>query len=1097
MKKSNHQILLRSMRFFAVSMLIVLTVRHIAVAGNEQQAVRFLQQGIAITGTVTDESGIPVPGVTVLVEGAGRGVVSDAGGKYAITVPDGNAVLVFSSVGYIVQQVIVGDQTVIDIALPEDARQLEEVVVVGYGTQRKANLTGATAVINMEKTLGDRPVTNIGAALQGTIPGLHITGSAVPGSSKSFNIRGTTSINGSPGPLILVDNVESQIDLVNPEDIETVTVLKDAASSAIYGARAAFGVILITTKKSGKNQKITLNYNNHFAFEKVTNRLEQASVEQYVRAANEWNPGGGWAWSGQPYGIWLDYINDYQSDPQAFEEKAKQNGDWFNARWGMYVPQTGSGAGKYFYLKNNDGSNEIFDKYGFQQTHNISASGGSDKIIYRLSFGYLDNNGPLKTDKDNYQRINVASYVSADITPWLNTSIDVRYARGNQRTFETHSTYRSAIYQTNYFRFLPGADNWTAANDLNGTVYLTTAPLNYILHGNPDAIRTENPRIFSRTLFTPFKGFQGVFEYTFDENVYDKKSFPASLSMRTDQMNENPAADPAFRNDKSTVRYNSLNAYASYELALAGKHNFKLMGGFSQEQRYYELLWSSRKNIINTDTPSISGATGEIQAGDNYTDFAIRSGFFRFNYHYDNKYLLEVNGRYDGSSRFPKDTRFGFFPSASVGWQIARESFLEETTTWLDEFKIRASWGEIGNQAIGDYQFLPEMEVVLRSNWVFNGYRPTTLNPPGMVRGNFTWERVATLDFGTDISLFKDKLQIVFDWYRRDTKGMLGPGVEFPAIVGTSAPLQNVADLSNKGWELAVNWKNRRGNWDYSVGFNLSDNSSVITQYNNEAGLFGGSNYYVGQQLGEIWGYQFNRFYTINDFEDTNTWKLKPDVTSIRGVSPRPGDIQWENISDETGDNEINDGKNNLEDPGDRSVIGNESPRFQYGSNFAVGYKGINFSVFLVGTGKRDYWLGGNTIFPLIGTHSVASLYAHNADNYQQVVDAANNDYTLVNPDAFYPRIYNQPGENVVSSNNRVSDRYLLNAAYLRVKNITLSYTFPRPIVRTVGLSDARVFFSAENVLTFSDLPKGIDPERLSWGYPFYATYSFGLNITF
>jgi len=1008
------------------------------------------------------------------------------------------AVIEISFIGYKTQEISIYEipADVLTVYLTEDISFLDEVVVIGYGTQKKGNLTGATTVVKMEQALGDRPVNNIGATLQGAVPGLRITGSASPGDSKSFNIRGTTSINGSPGPLILVDNVEAQIDLINPEDVETVTVLKDAASSAIYGARAAFGVILITTKKAGKNAKITLNYNNSFAFEKVTNQLEQASVEQYVRAANEWNPGGGWAYSGQPYALWLEYINDYQSDPRAFEDKAKQNGDYFNARWGMYVPQSGSGAGKYFYLKNNEASNEIFANYGFQQKHNVSASGGSDKITYRLSFGYLDNNGPLKLSKDNYQRINVASYVSADIARWLSTAIDIRYSRGIRHTFETLSTYNSAIYQTNYFSFLPGADSWTPANDLDGDVFLTTAPLNYIIHGNPDEIRTENPRIFSRTLFTPFSGFQGVLEYTYDENVYDKKSYPASLLMRDDQMNSNPAADPAFRNDKSTVRYNSLNAYGSYELSLKELHNFKLMGGFSQEQRYYELLWASRKDIINTETPSITGATGEIQAGDNYTDFAIRSGFFRFNYNYDNKYLLEINGRYDGSSRFPKDTRFGFFPSASVGWQIAREAFMESTRSWLDEFKIRASWGEIGNQAIGDYQFLPEMAVVLRSNWTFNGIRPTTLDPPGMVRGNFTWERVATLEFGTDISMFKNRLQMVFGLYKRDTKGMLGPGIEFPASVGADAPLQNVADLTNKGWEIALSWKDRISNWNYSVGFNLWDNNTEITKYNNEAGLFGGSNYYVGQKLGEIWGYCFDRFYTVDDFEDTQSWTLKEGVATIRGVSPRPGDILWKNLSDGTGENEINDGQNNLEDPGDRVIIGNSTPRYQFGGNFSIGYKGVNLSTLLQGTGKRDYWLGGNITFPLIGTHSIASLYKYNADNYQQVADAAGGDYTLINPDAFYPRIYNQPGQNIVDSNNRVSDRYLYNASYLRVKNITMSYTFPHSLVNYVRLSNARLFLSGEDVFTFSNLPKGIDPERLSWGYPFYATWSFGVNIT-
>jgi TonB-linked SusC/RagA family outer membrane protein len=1054
----------------------------------ENDVSHVLRQGVAITGTVTDENGSPLPGVNVVLEGTATGVISDAGGKYSISVPDENAVLVFSFVGYATQEVIVGNQTIIDIVLNENASILEEVVVVGYGTQKKENLTGAVSVVNMKDVLGDRPVTNVGAVLQGAVSGLQITGGSTPGGSKTFNIRGTTSINGGV-PLILVDNVECQIDFINPEDIETITVLKDAASSAIYGARAAFGVILITTKKASKNTKIRLNYNNNFAFEKVTNRIEQAPLLDIVNALNEMEPGGAWYSNGQNYNLWLDYIRDYQTDPTAFENKANENGDFFNAKWGLYTPKSGAGAGKYFFLKDNYAQNEIFDRHGFQQIHNLSASGGGEKITYRLSLGYLNNDGPLQTAKDSYQRINLSSFVSADLTTWLNTSIDIRYTHGTRKSLDA---FNNNIYATGYFSFFPGADTWTAANDPNGEVYQTTAPLNYILLGNPDIVRSENPRIFSRTLFTPFKGFEGVFEYTYDENIYDKKSYPNSINMRTDQMSANPFADPTYRKDKSTTRYNALNAYASYSVSLSENHHFKLMGGFSQEQRYYELLWASRKEVINTDTPSISGATGEILAGDNFTDYAIRSGFFRFNYHYDNKYLFEVNGRYDGSSKFPAKSRFGFFPSATLGWQVARESFMDWSKNWLDEFKLRGSFGEIGNQSIADYQFLPEMSVVLRSNWINNGNRPTTLNPPGMVRSNFTWERVSTLDFGSDITIFNHRLQASFDWYQRDTKDMLGPGEEFPAIVGTPAPLQNVADLRTKGWELSVNWRDHIGDWSYSLGFNLTDYKSSITKYNNEGGLL--NTYYVGQTIGEIWGYQFDRFYTVDDFTDTNSWTLKDGVTSIRGVSPLPGDILWKNISDQTGTNEINTGNENLEDPGDRSIIGNQTSRFQYGASASVNYKGFGLSVFLQGVAKRDYWMDGEIIFPLITEHG--TIFKHHVGNYAQVIDVAGNDYTLVDPNVFYPRIYGKPGASINNSNRRISDRYLLNAAYLRVKNITLSYALPQTVSRAIGLYNSKVFFSAENALTFSKLPNGIDPERMSWGYPFYAVYSFGINIT-
>ena len=1062
--------------------------------------VKTEQKAIVVSGTVTDNKGETIPGVNVSVKGTTIGQVTDSDGKYSISVQDKNAVLEFSYMGYLTNAVTVGNQTAIDVQLKENVQALKEVVVVGYGTQKKENLTGAVSQVNMDKILGDRPITNVGAALQGAVPGLLITGGASPGGTKTFNIRGMTSItkvNGvTPSPLILVDNVECQIDLINPEDIETVTVLKDAASSAIYGARAAFGVILITTKKAKKNSKMTLNYNNNFAFSKVTNGLEQASVKDIVTTLSEWSPGGSWYSNGQPFALWSDYLNEYEKDPKAFENQAIQNGEYFNSGWGMYIPKTGAGTGKYFYLKDNNSQNEIFDRYGFQQTHNISTSGGGDKITYRLSFGYLNNNGPLKTNKDSYERYTVASYVSADVASWMNTAFDIRYSQSSRQELET--SFGSKIFNTRYFNFFPGADSWTASNNLNGPVYLNNAPLNYILYGNPDKTRNENPRIFSKTTLTPFKGFEGIIEYTFDENVYDRKQYPNSINMRDDQMLQNPYSDPTFRRDKSTTRYNSLNAYGTYSLSLLDKHNFKLMAGYAQEGRYYESLWASRKGAISPDLPSISGSVGDILAGDNYTDYSIRSGFFRFNYNYAEKYLLEVNGRYDGSSKFPTNHRFGFFPSASLGWQVARENFMKWSSGWLNEFKLRGSYGEIGNQDIDNYRFLPGMDVVLQSNWIYGGQRPTTLNQPPMVSSNFTWERAATLNLGTDISMLNNRLQATFEWYRRETIGMLGPVQEYPAVVGANAPLQNVANLRTKGYELSVNWRDKTGDWGYSIGFNLSDYRSFITKFLNESKIL--SNYYVGQEFGEIWGYRFDRYYTVDDFVNTTSWALKPGVTSINGVSPRPGDILWKNLSDKDGKNEINNGSNTYDDPGDQTIIGNNTPRYQFGANFSVSYKDFSLSAFAQGVGKRDVWLGGDITFPLVGTNATnenGTMYKNQIGNYVQVVDAAKGDYTLVNPNALYPRIYNQPGAAVNNSNRRVSDRYLLDASYLRVKNITLSYSIPRNLLQTVRLSNARLFVSAEDALTFSRLPKGVDPERISWGYPFYAVYSCGVNITF
>jgi len=1073
-------------------LIMIVPKDYVPGEANTEQQVR------KVSGKVTDSSGTLLPGVTIVVKGTTIGMISDNFGSYSLSNVPANAILQFSFVGMKMQEIPVGNKTSINVVLADESIGLEEIVAVGYGTQKKTNLTGAIAVTEMGKVLGNRPLTNVGSALQGAVPGLQVTNTSVPGKSATYNIRGTTSINGG-GPLILVDNVEAQINLINPEDIETVTTLKDAASSAIYGARAAFGVILIITKKAKKNEKMVLNYNSNFAFQTSINKVNQASVIDFLNAYKE---AGYSTWYSNTQSIdkWLGYATAYKADPAKFAADAAANGDYFNPVWGNYIPK---GDTKWYYVKENNAQNEIFDKYGFQQTHNLSASGGSEKITYRMALGYTDQNGPLKTDKDSYDRLNVTSTVAADITPWLNTSLDMRYTRSNSSNADQNQDFTEYIYSTEYPNFAPLYGTYGIPSDPNGTQYPTSAPLSILMQAYPNKYRNENPRISSRTTITPFKGFEGIIEYNFDENVYDYKSYTKQVSVRADQGTHTYYSTPAYRDEKSTVRYNSLNAYGTYTKSLNDVHNFKLMAGFNQEERYYEMMAGSKKNMINADMPSFSSSADLTPLiTDTYTDYTIRSGFFRFNYNYKNKYLLEVNGRYDGSSNFPTDTRFGFFPSASVGWQAGRESFMDWSKSYLDELKIRASWGQIGNQAIGNYQFLPQMSAY-SADWIVGGVRPTTLNSPSMVRSNFTWEVVSTLDFGADFSFLKNRLKGTFDWYKRTTSGMLGPGAEFPSVVGATAPLQNVADLDTKGWEFEVNWRDKIGAWGYSVGFNISDYRSFITKYKNDAGLFYDRNstqsakrYYEGMEFGEIWGYQFDRFYTIDDFVNTTTWALKPGVTSVKGVSPRPGDVMWKNISDLTGTNEINNGADNLKDPGDRTVIGNETPRYQYGINASVNYKGFDLSLFMQGVGKKDVWFAGDLMFALSGsdgTGKFGTLYNHQMD-YIHIKDYVNGDYTITNPDAKYPRIYG--GNSLAASNRSISDSYMSNGAYLRVKNITFSYTFPKEISAKIGLKGTKVFCSAENIYTFTSLPRGVDPERISWGYPFYATYSFGLNIT-
>ncbi len=1032
-----------------------------------------------ISGIITDENKEPLPGVAVMVKGTNSGTVTDFDGKFALTSVSPTDILIVSFVGMKTQEVVVGTQTFLQIAMQIDAIGIDEIVAVGYGVQKKANLTGAVGQVQMDKVLGERPVTNLTSALQGTIPGLQVTGGVVPGSSRTINIRGINSINGG-SPLVLIDNVPGSIDLINPEDIESVSVLKDAASAAIYGARGAFGVILINTKRAKKNSKLSINYNTNFAYQKSVNEPKSASVEQVLQTYIDWDNDGKYYAQEQNLQKWLGYVQEYNADPNGFT--AKYPGAYFDD--GKFVP---AGESAFYYLKDSQPALGILDKYGFQQTHNLSASGGSDKITYRMSLGYTNQDGPLVTNKDNFTRTNLTSFVKGDITEWLSQSIDVSFAKSQREYVENGN-----VYKTTPPAFFP-TGSMPLGKDLTGLSYPTNSPENYLRLSNPSHWLTENTRVFSWTSIHPVTGLEAIFEYTYDSNASDYKRYTNNAKMiMMEQGIENLSTTPTYYNNKQSIVTNAINAYATYQKEIGENHSFKVMAGYNQETRNLELLQVNRTDMINPDLPSFSSATGIIKANDTYKQYAIRSGFFRFNYNFKEKYLLEVNGRYDGSSKFPTNTRFGFFPSVSAGWQIGHEKFMNWSDKWLNEFKLRASWGQLGNQAgVEEYGYMPTMDSFL-AEWIVDGARPTSLYPPGLVRSNYTWEIVETLDFGADLSLFNSRLSTSFDWYQRNTKGMLAPGLELPSVVGAQAPDQNAADLQTKGWELSLQWRDKVGEWSYGAGFNIYDSKTVITKYDNEAGLFynssTNSNYRKGMEINEIWGYVTDGFYSADDFTSTSNWTLKPEIVSLNGYTPKAGDVKFKDLND---DKTISIGDNTVFSPGDRKIIGNSTPRYQYGANANIGWRNFDLSVLVQGTGKRDYWLAGDLMFgPVV---HYGNVYTNQLD-YWKPADWKNGDYTAVNPNAFYPRIY---GENTNSASNyRVQTKYLSNAAYLRLKNITLSYNIPARILQRAKISSGKLFFSGENMLTKSNLPKGVDPERVNWGYPFYATYSFGFSIT-
>jgi tonB-linked outer membrane protein, susC/ragA family len=1048
-----------------------------------------------ITGSVKDGMGEPLVGASVVQKGTSNGTITDLDGNFKLQVPAG-ATLVFSYIGF--DETELKATTNMVVTLKNNAKSIDEVVVVGYGTQKKANLTGSVAQVKMSDVLGDRPVVNAAAALQGAMPGLTVGGGSGPGFAKSLNVRGTLSINGG-GPLVLIDNVEGDLSSLNPEDIESVTVLKDAASSAIYGARAAGGVILVTLKHPKNDARFTANYNFNVGWEKSLDNLEQASLMQYLDAYLEAGYSNSyWAGNGD-VSKWRDYLQKYQDNPASLSTV----GD------GIFKDTDG----RVYWLSEKNLAKNILTT-GSINNHNLTISGGTDKIRYRLSGSLSRENGPLMTDKDMFRRKTISGFISADIQKWFTQEATITYTNSTRQSPENVGNM-SGFYSTRLINYYP--EGLIPGSVLGIPEDLPSqTPLNMLTHAPSAHSEMSVPRVSLRSIFKLMPGWTVTGEYTYnrtDEHYqfYSNRFRFADVQLAAKYSTEK--GQDYYRMSESTTKYNALNVFTNYEHNW-GAHAFKAMVGFNQEKSFYRYFYGNVLAQAVPTVPSFAGGTGEKTIDDKYSEYAIRSGFARLNYAFMDRYLLELNGRYDGSSKFPKNHRFGFFPSVSVGWRLGQEGFMKWASSWLDDFKLRASYGSVGNQRISPYQFSPVMSLHSNGTYILDGEGKTTyITSPGLVSRNFTWEKVTTLNVGFDLYALNNRLTATFDWFDRRTTGMLAAGIEIPKVVGTTAPLQNVADMKNNGWELNVTWRDKIGDFSYHVGFNIYDSQAEITKFNNESRLL--SQYYKGRKIGEIWGYEADGYYTINDFNADDakhkTWTLKEGVVKINGINPQPGDVKFKDLRQ---DGVINAGDNTVDNPGDRKIIGNDAARYQFGASLGAAYKGLSLEVLLQGVGKRDYWLGGAAMFPFGGAGAgdavFQALYANQTDYWRaKSYDPTSSDYMVpVNADSKLFRIYDQ-GNNV-GSNTRVSDKYLQNAAYLRIKNITLSYTLPKDWVQRAFLQDAKFYLSIENLATITSLPEGYDPEGraasstanalsngISWGYPYYRTISLGASITF
>lgn len=628
-------------------------------------------------------------------------------------------------------------------------------------------------------------------------------------------------------------------------------------------------------------------------------------------------------------------------------------------------------------------------------------------------------------------------------------------------------------------------------DDGDGTAVPYFTPANMEQLKVPRKFLQDNTRFFQKLDFKIAKGLNIIGELTFEKrNSDDISSDNQVLTVNPERFTLN-AVNPVntfYRRSNSRNVYTAFNLYAKYNKTI-NEHNFNLLVGLNRENNESETFWVKKTNLINVDLPSISGATGTITSDDSFGEWAVLGYFGRFNYNFKEKYFLELNGRYDGSSRFRQEDRFGFFPSLSAGWQLGRESFMESINV-ISDLKLRGSWGEVGNQNTASlYPAIPGMSV-RNVSWLNEsaGIPYVSLNMPNLVSSGFTWERVKTINFGLDLSLFESKLSTSFDIFRRETIGMIAPGAELPAILGAAAPTENAADLLVNGWELEMSWNDRINDFTYNIGFTLSDNQGEITKFDNPAGLL--SQFYEGQKLGEIWGYTTDGYYTNDDFEDGSLdddlmeGTLKQDIPTWEGRNQNPGDIKF---IDQNSDGLITDGNRTLDDPGDRTIIGNTTRRYQYGLFGNASFKNFDLSFLLNGVGKRDLWLNNSVRFPYT--------------NEFQVVYKSQLDYwTAENTDGYFPRNYELGGENYGISRS-TQTKYLLNGAYLRIKNITLGYTIPESISSKLRIQSLRVYVAGENILDFNDYPQGINTELSNKGngatYPYMKSYSVGLNLTF
>ena len=1068
-------------------------------------------QSRSVSGKVLDEQQVPIIGAAVILAGGGSvGSVTDIDGNFALTVPSGDVTLNVTCLGYESKAVSVSNtQSMVTIILKEDSMMIDETVVVGYGTQKKVNLTGAITTV-ASKELENRTSHSLTNMLQGSVPGLNITtSSGTPGASGSINIRGVTSINDAE-PIVVIDGAIGDLDRVNPNDVQSISVIKDAAAAAVYGARAAYGVILITTKSgSDKDGKAIVKYSGKFGWEEPTTSTdyETRGYWSVYTVDKFWQ-----ADAGKKYTTYTDYdmgqllarVNDKTEHPDR---------PWV-------VEDVRNGKRQWVYYANTDWYHELYNDQHPVQKHSVSISGGGKAVRYFLSASYDKKVGVIKQNPDVYQKYNLRSKLDFDINKWFKMSNNTSYFASSYSFPGVGDVENAFAYAARHalaaFPLKNPDGSWVYTTPMISGNY-NVANGRHIVYGNDKNFNLDKYNDFQNTTelkFTPVKQFNITANFTYRnyttsytnrQTKFDYRVYPgADIQYYTSGAGEDKLTE-------NIKRYNYLsgNVFATFEETWKDAHHLTVMAGLNAETWANKNVKALGKNLLSEDlndlnliAPDVDGnVLTEVGGGQNA--YSLLGVFARVNYDYKGRYLFEASARYDGTSRFAAGSRWGLFPSGSIGWRISEEPFFAPAKKVVNNLKLRASYGSLGNQNVGYYAHLRTISLNYFNNYTFGegSTKPKYSSLSNPVSSGLTWETTQQSNIGLDMTMFNNRLEFTAEAYIRDTKNMLTDGDALPGVFGADPPKANSADLRTKGYELSLSWRdqfNLAGHpFGYSVRATMSDFRSHITKFDNPTYTFGKS-YYEGMRLGDIWGFVVDGLFATDEEAKQYTSEVL-DCSYINGRMTGgflAGDLRFVDLD---GDKVLGIGSNTVDKPGDRKILGNSLPSLQYGMTFAFDWLGFDVSAFFQGTGNH-YWYPHGFNMNFWGCYSYSYVSFLQRDFIQRC-------WSEENPDAYFPRprSYSATGGEL----SKVNSRYLQNVRYLRFKNLTVGYTLPKKWLDKVRVDKVRIYFTGENLHYWSPLKKNclyVDPESAfsrssdvdnHMSYTWQKTMMFGIDITF